>query len=246
LYESAAQYDIILIGLFLAPGQIKMAKLLLVEDDKQLAEMIASWLRREHYAIEVTHDGKDGLERLICSEYDLAIVDWNLPGMDGPEICQNYRRNKGAAPIIMLTGRASIDEKVTGFDAGADDYLTKPFNMQELGARVKALLRRGRHVDEDVLQAHGIALNPTKHSVFKNGIELSLVPKEFALLEFFMRNPQTIFTNEALFRHVWRSDSDASDTAIRTCLKRLRQKIDDGEVDSIIETIPRVGYRLRP
>jgi DNA-binding response OmpR family regulator len=223
-----------------------MAKLLLVEDDRPLAEMIAVWLRREHYAIEVTHDGADGLERLLCSEYDLAIVDWNLPGMEGPEICQKYRRNKGSAPIIMLTGRDGIDEKVTGFDAGADDYLTKPFNMQELGARVKALLRRGRHVDEDVLQAHGIVMDPSKFSASKNGVALSLVPKEFALLEFFMRNPQTIFTSEALFRHVWKSDSDASDTAIRTCIKRLRQKSDDSESDSIIETIPRVGYRLRP
>jgi DNA-binding response OmpR family regulator len=225
--------------------QFKMAKLLLIEDDTHLAQMITEWLRAEHYAVEVTHDGRDGYERLLCSEYDLAIVDWNLPGMEGPEICQKYRAGKGSAPIIMLTGRAAIDEKVAGFDAGADDYLTKPFNMKELSARVRVLLRRGRHVAADVIEAHGIELDPAKHNATKNGVPLSLLPKEFALLEFLMRNPGTIFTQDALFRHVWKSDSESSDSAIRTCIKRLRQKIDDEGGESIIETLPRVGYRLR-
>jgi DNA-binding response OmpR family regulator len=222
-----------------------MAKLLLIEDDKHLAGMILEWLRGQHHVVEVTHDGRDGFERLVCSEYDLAIIDWNLPGMEGPEICQEYRKNKGSAPIIMLTGRATIGEKVAGFDAGADDYLTKPFNMDELSVRIKALLRRGRQVGENVLTAHGLVLDPTKFSLTKNGLEVQLLPKEFALLEFFMRNPGTIFSNDALFRHVWRSDSEASETAIRTCVKRLRTKIDEADQPSVIETIPRVGYRLR-
>jgi DNA-binding response OmpR family regulator len=222
-----------------------MAKLLLVEDDTNLAQIIVQWLQGLHHAVEVTHDGRDGYQMLVCSEYDLAIIDWNLPGMEGPEICQEYRKNKGSTPIIMLTGRATIGEKVTGFDAGADDYLTKPFNMEELAVRIKALLRRGRQVGNDVLDAHGIVLDPSKYSATKNGVDLTLLPKEFALLEFFMRNQGTIYSNDALFRHVWKSDSDASETAIRTCVKRLRTKIDEADQPSIIETIPRVGYRLR-
>jgi DNA-binding response OmpR family regulator len=239
------QYGIIRMDLGGRNLKQQMAKLLLIEDDVNLAQMIVESLRREHHSIEVTHDGRDGFELLVCSEFDLAIIDWNLPGLEGPEIVQKYRTSKGSAPIIMLTGRGSIGEKATGFDAGADDYLTKPFNVEELSLRVKALLRRGRHVDEDVLSVHGIVLDPAKYSAKKNGVDLALLPREFALLEFLMRNPDVFFTGEALFRHVWRSDSEASDSAIRTCIKRLRQKIDDENSPSIIETVPRIGYRLR-
>jgi DNA-binding response OmpR family regulator len=240
-----AQYDIIREDSKFYCLDFQMAKLLLVEDDVPLAQSIVSWLSQEHHIVEVTHDGRDGYELLLSSQYDLAIIDWNLPGMEGPEICKRYRSQKGLTPIILLTGRSHINEKATGFDAGADDYLTKPFEMSELLMRIKAMLRRGRHLADNLLNAHGIVMDPAKFSVSKNGAELVLLPKEFALMEFFMRNPQVVFTNEALFRHVWKSDSGASDSAIRTCIKRLRQKVDDPGAESIIETVPHVGYRLR-
>jgi len=209
--------------------------------------MIAEWLRGEHHVVTMSHDGTHGYEMLLAREYDMAIVDWNLPGMEGVDICQNYRAKRGATPILMLTGRAEMEEKLTGFGAGADDYLTKPFHMKELGSRVKALLRRGHHVQDEVLQKHGIVLTPSKFSVVKDGKPLALLPKEFALLEYFMRNPDMVLTTDTLFRHVWKSEGESSDMAIRTCIKRLRKKIDEGEDDgaSIIETVPRIGYRLR-
>jgi len=224
-----------------------MSKLLLIEDDLELAQMIATWLRGEHHVVTMSHDGQQGYEMLHVGEYDLAIVDWNLPGMVGVDICQKYRTERGATPILMLTGRAEMEEKLTGFGAGADDYLTKPFHMKELSSRVKALLRRGHHVQDEILERHGIVLIPSKFSVVKNGKPISLLPKEFALLEYFMRNPEMVITTESLFRHVWKSEGESSDMAIRTCIKRLRKKIDEGDDDdaSIIETVPRVGYRLR-
>ncbi|MBS1992559.1 MAG: response regulator transcription factor [Cyanobacteria bacterium SZAS LIN-2] len=222
-----------------------MAKLLLIEDDLELAQMIAVWLRGEQHVVSVSHDGQEGYEMLLATDYDLAIVDWNLPGKEGVDICLNYRGKRGATPILMLTGRSQIEEKLTGFGAGADDYLTKPFHMKELSSRVRALLRRGHHVEEEVLQSNGILLTPSKFSVVKDGKTISLLPKEFALLEFFMRNPDAVLTPETLFQHVWKSDSESSEMAIRTCIKRLRKKIDGPDGESVIETVPRIGYRLR-
>jgi len=224
-----------------------MAKILLVEDDTDLATMIAEWLSFEHHSVEVVHTGRDGMDRLRLCQYDCIILDWSLPEMTGLDICKNYRSNKGTAPIIMLTGKGSISEKEAGLDSGADDYLTKPFNMKELSARLRALIRRSAGGTSNILKVGELTVDPGKYRVIKNGKEIQLLPREFALLEFFMRHPDEVFSGDALLQRVWHSESDATSEAIRTCIKRLRQKLDaDADDDnSIIQTIPRVGYRLR-
>lgn len=222
-------------------------KLLLVEDEQEMADTIISWLRSERYAITHFANGLDGKAALESGSYDLAIIDWELPGLGGIEILKEYRAGKGAIPVLVLTGKAMVSDRVTGLDAGADDYLTKPFSLKELSARVRALLRRPEAVLEDVLTVGELSLDAVKYRVLKRGVEVQLMPREFSLLEFFMRHPDIPFTSEALLQRVWTDDSEASNSALRNSIKRLRSKIDDGysESDSLIENIPGVGYRLR-
>lgn len=223
-----------------------MAKILVVEDDVDLAGMIVDWLTFEHYTVELVYNGTEGLDRLHASEYDAVILDWELPGLTGIELCRGFRAAGGTAPVIMLTGKDTITDKETGLDSGADDYLTKPFNMKELAARLRAVLRRPAGLLDNMLRVRDLELEPTKYLVKKAGQEIQLLPKEFSLLEFFMRHPNQVFSAEALIQRVWVSDSEATGDAIRTCLKRLRKKLgDDDEKNPIIQTIHGVGYRLR-
>jgi two-component system OmpR family response regulator len=222
-----------------------MAKILLVEDDEDLATMVVEWLSFEHYAVELVTDGRDGLDRLRLCQYDAVVLDWELPVMNGPDICRTYRSEGGSTPIIMLTGKGTVSEKEHGLDSGADDYLTKPFNMKELSARLRALLRRVSNTATNILSVGQLTIDPTKYKVTRAGVEVQLLPREFALLEFLMRHPDEVFSGDALLQRVWHSESEATSEAIRTCIKRLRQKIDNDDDDSIIQTIPRVGYKLR-
>ena len=221
-----------------------MAKILLVEDDLDLAQMVVEWLTFEHHSVELVADGQEGMDRLRLCQYDAVILDWGLPQMSGTEILRAYRAEGGNTPIIMLTGKGSVSEKETGLDSGADDYLTKPFNMKELSARMRALLRRSSGLATNVLRVGDLVVDPSKYKV-SNGVDIQLLPREFALLEFFMRHPDEVFSGDALLQRVWHSESEATSEAIRTCIKRLRQKIDKDDNDSIIQTIPRVGYKLR-
>lgn len=224
-----------------------MAKILLVEDDVDLAGMVLDWLKFEHYNVELVYTGTEGLDRALGSEYDAIILDWDLPGVAGIEICKRLRAQGANTPVIMLTGKDAIAEKEMGLDSGADDYLTKPFNMKELAARLRAVLRRPAGLLDNVLRVRDIELEPTKYFVRKAGIELQLLPREFSLLEFFMRHPNQVFSAEALIQRVWLSDSEATGDAIRTCLKRLRKKLNDNDDENpIIQTIHGVGYKLRP
>lgn len=224
-----------------------MAKILLVEDDTGLATLVEQWLSDEHHFVEVSYDGNTGWDRMHLCEYDLIILDWNLPFKTGVELCTKYREKQGLAPIIMLTGRSAVAEKEVGLDSGADDYLTKPFDMKELSARVRALLRRPRAVLSNLLTVGNITLDPSKYRVTKSGEEVHLVPKDFALLEFLMRHPDEVFSSDSLLQRVWSSESEAAGDAIRSAVKRLRQKLDAPGVDpenSFIQNVPRVGYRL--
>jgi DNA-binding response OmpR family regulator len=223
-----------------------MAKILVVEDDQNTANTIADWLKLEHYTVEVAYRGDDGLELLRASGFDAIVLDWEIPGVSGLELCRRFREEGGATPIIMLTGRSTVGEKEEGLDSGADDYLTKPFNLKELSARLRALLRRPAGVLDNVLRVRDIELDPGKFLVTKGGVELSLLPKEFSLLEFFMRHPNQVFSSDALIQRVWTSDSEATGEAIRTTLKRLRKKLgDNDDTNPIIQTVHGVGYRLR-
>lgn len=221
-----------------------MAKILLIEDDKTLSGMIFDWLKLENHVVDAVDNGLEAFDRIRYYEYDAAIVDWDLPGKSGIDICKEYRAGGGMMRVLMLTGKGKIDEKEQGLDAGADDYLTKPFDMKELSARLRALLRRPHVAQHNVLRAGDIELDTITHKVTKSGAAVELVPKEFQLLEFFMRHPNQIFSSEALLNRVWSSESDATVEALKSCLKRLRKKIDSEDGQSILKNIHGVGYKL--
>ncbi|HIA51691.1 MAG TPA: response regulator transcription factor, partial [Candidatus Melainabacteria bacterium] len=161
-----------------------MAKVLLVEDDETLSAMIIDWLQNERFLVDAVANGNEGMSLLKVNQYDAIILDWNLPGMSGVDICRAYRGAGGRAPVIMLTAKAMISDKAQGFDSGADDYLTKPFDVRELAMRVHALLRRPATMPSNVLRAkNGLELDPQKHRVTKNGEEVHLLPRDFELLQ---------------------------------------------------------------
>ncbi|MFN8656268.1 MAG: response regulator transcription factor [Candidatus Obscuribacterales bacterium] len=221
-----------------------MAKILIVEDEPDLSDPIRAFLMHEHHIVEVVDNGLEALERLRFYKYDVIILDWMLPGLQGVEVCKQFRAGGGTTPILMLTARKQTTEKIFALDAGADDYLTKPFDVQEVSARVRALLRRPAAMSGNVLKARNLVLETSTFKVTREDEDIQLLPKEFALLEFLMRHPNQVFSAEALLDRVWASDSDASPETIRTYVKRLRQKIDTTGQPSIIGTVHGVGYKL--
>lgn len=221
-----------------------MAKIVVVEDDKDLVNLIKGILSVERHMIDSVYNGHEALAIMNMHPYDLVILDWMLPGKPGTEICKEYRARGGAAPILMLTAKNTIEDKEQGLDAGADDYLTKPFHPKELSARVRALLRRPQAVVAKTLKAADIELDPNLVKVFKSQKEIHLLPKEFALLELFMRYPTQVFSADALLDRVWNSDSSASLDTVRTYIKTLRKKVDSDSKNSLIRTVHGVGYSL--
>lgn len=220
-----------------------MTKILVVEDDQDLAQMVRSYLLFERYEVENVYDGREGLSRVKTYEYDIIILDLGLPDCSGIEVLKSLREKGSRTPVLILTGKHSVEEKEQGLDAGADDYVTKPFHMKELGARLRALLRRPPPITgSNTLKAANITLDVSKFRVMKDNEVITLVPKEFQLLEFFMRHPNQVFSSEALLNRVWPNNSDSAPQALRTAMKRLRKKIDpDGE---LIKTVHGVGYIL--
>jgi OmpR-family two-component system manganese-sensing response regulator len=222
-----------------------MSKILLVEDELDLSNQIRDWLLRDHHMVEAIDNGEMAHHQLRVSKYDLIILDWQLPGMSGLEICKKYRAQGGKSPVLMLTARSTVDDKEAGLDAGADDYLCKPFHLKELSARVRALIRRSSGGQaENILHLKDIALDPSARRTSKGGNEIRLEPKEFALLEFLMRNRNVVFSADALLDRVWESDTSVSPDSIRTYIKALRKKLDTAGEPSIITTVHGLGYRL--
>jgi len=221
-----------------------VAKILLVEDDKEVCDVVSEWLIDEHYTIDVVNLGNEAIERLRFDKYDVLIFDWQLPDVSGVEICKRFRAKGGTTPVLMLTGKTEIVDRETGLDAGADDYLCKPFHPRELSARVRALLRRSADLKQNVLSCGEIVLDPQGFKVTKNGEEVALLPKEFALLEFFLRHPNQVFSPEALLDRVWSAESEASPDTIRVHITKLRGKIDTEGQPSMIKTLHRQGYKL--
>jgi DNA-binding response OmpR family regulator len=221
-----------------------MAKIFLLEDEKPLADIVMDWLTSQNHMVDWVNLVNEAKIRLKIYPYDLVILDVNLPDGNGMDVCRDFRSNGGTTPILMLTGRNKVQEKAAGLDAGADDYLTKPFHMDELAARVRALLRRPAVFVGNVLKFEGLELNTGTHRVTKDGTEIQLLPKEFALLEFLMRHSGQVFSADALIERLWPTDSDASPDAIRIYITRLRNKIDVKGTPSLISTMRGVGYRL--
>lgn len=221
-----------------------MAKILIIEDDLVVAQMVRDWLDVEHHVVESVHTGDDGWDRLRFYSFDLAIIDWMLPGLSGVELVRNYRRAGGSMPILMLTGRNKIENKEEGFESGADDYLTKPFDIRELGARVQALLRRPSEIVKPLAGAGQLVLDYKRYALVRDGETIKLLPKEFALLEFLLRHPGRFFTPEQILNHVWQSDSDTTVDSLRTCIKRLRQRIEREGKPPLIQSSRGFGYKL--
>lgn len=222
-----------------------MAKILIVDDDEDLAQVLSHLLVMDMHTVDVARDGAEGLSLLQLSQYDVVILDWNLPKMDGVQVCREYRSRGGNARVLMLTGRSDVTDKVKGLDFGADDYLIKPFDSRELSARVRVLLRRPLEARQDVLAMGSLSLDTQNHTVSASGKSLQMAPREFALLEFFMRNPDQVFSVDSLLARVWRVDSEAAQDAVRMSIKRLREKLAENEGCPEIETIYGVGYKLK-
>jgi two-component system response regulator QseB len=223
-----------------------MAKILIIDDDRNLSYSVSQYLAAQSHAVEMVHTATDGLERLCAYDYDLVVLDWMLPETSGIELCRQYREQQGVARVLMLTGKNQNVDKVTGLDSGADDYLTKPFEPSELGARVRALLRRPVECQSTLIRHGDLELDATKGIVRKAGNELSLNRKEFALLDFFMRHPSQLFSPDALLERVWSSESETSTQAVKVYVNRLRQQIDAGRKESYIVTMHGSGYRFEP
>ncbi|MBX9691425.1 MAG: response regulator transcription factor, partial [Cyanobacteria bacterium] len=213
-----------------------MAKILIIEDDPMVALALSDFLKSEGHTPEIVYNGADGLEALRHLGFDLAIVDWHLPELEGTEVCSNYRARGGRIPILMLTQKSNVIDKSTGLECGADDYLTKPFDIRELRARVRALLRRSTGLFDASRVSGKISLDYGEKTVNIHGNKVKLVPREFNVLEFLMRHPGTFFSAEKLLSHVWDSSEEVGHEAIRTCMSRLRSKLDVPGSPSVIET----------
>jgi two-component system OmpR family response regulator len=221
-----------------------MAKVLVVEDDELLRQLLSQFLTKEGYQVETANNGSTGMEMLQAHEYAVVVLDWDLPGMLGIDILRTFRALGKQTPVLMLTHKSTIADKEAGFTSGTDDYLPKPFEMRELALRISALLRRPAQFTGQWLTAGDLKLDPASRVVRRGDEEINLLPKEFALLEFFMRRPREVFTSDALLSHVWSSDSEASEEAVSICIRRLRKKIDRQGQNSIIKTLHGQGYKL--
>lgn len=219
-----------------------MAKILLADDDKKLCDMIFDWLKKEGHIVDVALDGQEASDLLHAGSYDLLILDIAMPAISGIELCKQFRQAKGSAPVLILTGKTGIQDKVGGLDAGADDYLTKPFDVLELSARLRALLRRPVAIQDEVLRLRGLELDLHARRLTKDGKPLELFPREMALLEFFMKHPNQVFSLEALQERVWPSDSETSPESLRVNIARIRAKIETEGQNPILKTVHRQGY----
>jgi diguanylate cyclase (GGDEF)-like protein len=222
-------------------------KILLIEDDALIAEALAKALADQHYAVDLVADGQAGLELLESFTYDLILLDVMLPTLDGISLCRRLRSQGNRTPIVLLTAQDTSTNKVMGLDAGADDYVAKPFDLQELLARIRALLRRGGAALPPLLEWQNLTLDPSICEVSCNHQPLRLTPKEYGLLELFLRNPHRIFSTDALSDHLWSFEESPTGDTIRSHIKGLRQKLKEaGVLDNPIESIYGIGYRLRP
>ncbi len=218
-------------------------RILVIEDEKQLSSIIKRGLEEEGYAVDVARDGEEGLYCAENTAYDLILLDIMLPLKDGLAVCRDLRLKKIATPVLMLTAKDKVQDRVDGLDCGADDYLVKPFAFPELLARIRALLRREASGKTPVLTAGDLTLNPALRQVKKGGQDVELTGKEYALLEYFMRNPGRLLTRTMLEEHVWNYDFDGISNIVDVYVRRLRDKIDPGS--GLIQTVRGAGYRLK-
>ena len=220
-------------------------RILIVEDEKKVAAFIKKGLEEETYAVDVAYDGEEGLYLGLENQYDMVILDLMLPAINGMEVLSRLRENKVDTPILLLTAKDSVEDKVTGLNTGADDYLTKPFAFSELLARIRVLLRRGKAETKTVLQIDGLTLDLVSHKVNRDGEEIELTGKEYSLLEYFMRNQGKVLTRTMIAEHVWDYNFDTFTNVIDVYVNHLRKKIDKNYPEKLLHTLRGVGYIMK-
>jgi two-component system copper resistance phosphate regulon response regulator CusR len=219
-------------------------RILLVEDDSRLANVIAKGLREHSYAVDVAHDGESGLYQASINDYDVIVLDVLLPQRDGYEVCRELRLRRNTTPVLILTARAAIDDRLIGFDAGADDYLTKPFSFRELLARIHALLRRDAQLLPDVLEIGDLVVDSISHRVSRANHDVQLTAKEYALLEYLARRAGQLVSRAEIAAHVWDDTFDPFSNTIEVYMNRLRKKIDGEHSIKLLHTRRGEGYML--
>ena len=219
---------------------------MLAEDEKELNDLVRKTLEDEGYAVDSVFDGDSALEYLSSTPYDIALLDIMMPGRDGIVVLREYRKSGGKAPILILTARDAVEDRVGGLDAGADDYLVKPFMFPELLARIRVLLRRNTtSASSSVLECGDLVMDTSSHAVRRRGRKIDLSAKEYSILEYMMRNQGAVLGRESFRSHIWSWDYDGESNVIDVYIRYLRKKIDDGESVKLIHTIRGAGYMLK-
>lgn len=219
-------------------------RLLVVEDEYKIARFIRKGLIEEGYAVDIARNGEEALSYATSAPYDLIILDLLIPKIDGITVCRRLRESSLAVAILILTAKDSIEDRVTGLDAGADDYLVKPFAFAELLARIRALLRRPQSMTSNILQVSDLVLDLTRHRAERNGAPVDLAPTEYSLLEYLMRNACQVLTRTQILQHVWDYDFYGGSNIVDVYIRYLRKKIDEGHHKKLIRTIRGVGYSI--
>ncbi len=219
-------------------------KLLVVEDDRAISDALREGLEDESYAVDVAYDGDEGYRSASADEYDVIILDVMMPEMNGYEVCRKLRAEGNTTPILMLTAKDQAQDIVEGLDGGADDYLPKPFNFDVLLARVRALLRRPNEKQAEVLQVADLTLDPSTKAITRAGQNISLTSKEYAILEYLMRNPGKVISKDKFIAHVWDFDADILPNTVEQFVMFVRRKVDKPFDTKLIKTVPGFGYKI--
>ena len=219
-------------------------RMLIAEDDRMTADTLAKRLKEEHYAVDVCYDGESALDFLLSADYDVAVLDIMMPGMDGIEVLTRLREAGRHLPVLLLTARDAVADRVRGLNAGADDYLVKPFAFEELSARLRVLTRRTRQ-STNRFEIAGLVVDADSHAVFRDGEPVTLTSREYALLEYMIRNKGRVLSRSQIIEHVWSYDYEGASNMVDVYIRSLRKKIDEGREKKLIHTVRYAGYALR-
>ncbi len=220
-------------------------RLLIAEDDRATADTLAKRLREEHYAVDVCYDGDEAWDYLRATDYDVAVLDIMMPGRDGISLVRDMRAAGNGAPVLLLTARDAVSDRVEGLNAGADDYLVKPFAFEELSARLRVLTRRGHRQATNRFELADLVVDADSHAVTRGGESIALTSREYALIEYLIRNKGRVLSRQQIEEHVWSYDYEGASNMVDVYIRNLRRKLDDGRAVKLIHTVRYAGYVLR-